>query len=160
MDFSFAHGTQKRWIMPRRFCRNQAGLIFRPTGLFTFLFSSAAARRSWNRFPTWRGGFCTPGTGGAFKASTDTVPVSSLGTAPEVGPLTSSPPSRGQSSGGALWRAGYIPGDCLTSWVYSTTCVQCLYISCYLSDNKPVLSYLLLCLLPHFDFYCTLLRCY
>ncbi len=31
--------------------------------------------------------------------------------------------------------------------VYSTTLVQYLYISCYLSDNKPVLSYLLLCLL-------------
>jgi hypothetical protein len=48
--------------------------------------------------------------------------VSSTGTAPEVGPLTSSPPSQGQSSGGALWRAGYTPGDHLTSWVYSTTC--------------------------------------
>jgi hypothetical protein len=23
-----------------------------------------------------------------------------------------------------LWRAGYTPGDRLTSWVYSTTCVQ------------------------------------
>jgi hypothetical protein len=39
-------------------------------------------------------------------------------------------------------------GDRQTSWVYSTTCVQYLYISRYLSDNKPVLSYLLLCLLP------------
>jgi hypothetical protein len=27
-----------------------------------------------------------------------------------------------------VWRAGYIPGDRLTSWVYSTTCVQYLYI--------------------------------
>jgi hypothetical protein len=54
------------------------------------------------------------------------VPVSSTGTAPEVGRLTSSPPSRGQSSGGALWRAGYTRGDRLTDrltcWVYSTTC--------------------------------------
>ncbi len=33
--------------------------------------------------------------------------------------------------------------------VYSTTLVQYLYISCFLSDNKPVLSYLLLRLLPH-----------
>jgi hypothetical protein len=32
--------------------------------------------------------------------------------------------------------------------VYSTTLVQYLYISCYLSDNKPVLSYLLSRLLP------------
>jgi hypothetical protein len=35
--------------------------------------------------------------------------------------------------------------------VYSTTLVQYLYISCYLSDNKPVLSYLLSRLLPHND---------
>ncbi len=33
--------------------------------------------------------------------------------------------------------------------VYSTTIVQSLYISCYLSDNKPVLSYLSSRLLPH-----------
>jgi hypothetical protein len=32
--------------------------------------------------------------------------------------------------------------------LYSITLVQYLYISCYLSDNKPVLSYLLWCLLP------------
>ncbi len=32
--------------------------------------------------------------------------------------------------------------------VYSITLVQYLYISCYLSDNKPVLSYLLSHLLP------------
>jgi hypothetical protein len=57
-----------------------------------------------------------PGTGGAFTASTDAVPVSSTGTTQEVRPLTSSPPSRGQSSGGALWRAGYTPADRLTSW--------------------------------------------
>ncbi len=137
-------------LAPRRSCRNQAGLVFRPAGLFTFLFSGTATRRSRNRFPTRQGGFCTPGTGGAFTPSKDLVHVSSTGTAPEVGPLTSSPPSRGQSSGGALWRAGYIPGDRLTSWVYSTTCIQYLYVSCYLSDNKLVLSYLLLCLLPHY----------
>ncbi len=35
----------------------------------------------------------------------------------------------------SLQRAGYIPGNCLTSWVYSTTCVQYLYKSCYLSDQ-------------------------
>ncbi len=49
-----------------------------------------------------------------------------------------------------MWRAGYIPGDRLTSWVCSTNCAQYLYISCYLSDIKPVVSYLSLCLLPHF----------
>jgi hypothetical protein len=59
-------------------------------------------RRSRNCFPTQRGGFCTLGTGGAFTESTDEVPVRSAGTTQEVGPLTSSPPSRGQSSGGAL----------------------------------------------------------
>jgi hypothetical protein len=49
---------------------NQAGLVFRPAGLFTFPFFSATTRRSPNRFSTQRGGFCTPGTGGAFTAST------------------------------------------------------------------------------------------
>ncbi len=93
-----------------------------------------------------------PGTGGTF---TDAVPVPSTDTAQEARPLTSSPSSRGRSSGGALWRrAGYTPGDRRTSWVYSSTCVQYLYISCYLSDNKPVLSYLLVRLLPH-GYVCT-----
>ncbi len=63
-----------------------------------------------------------------------------------------------------LWRAGYAPADRQTSWgvlppywpstqlgVYSTTLVQSLYISCYLSDNKPVLSYLFSRLLPQCD---------
>jgi hypothetical protein len=95
--------------------------------------------------------FCTPGTGGAITGATDAVPVPSSGTTTEVGPLTSSPPSRGQSSGGALWTPVYTPTDRLTSWVYFTTFVQYLYISCYLSDNKPVLSYLLLRLLPQWS---------
>jgi hypothetical protein len=55
-------------------------------------------------------------TGGAIPGSTDTVPVPSTGTATEVGPLTSSPSSRGQSMGEALWRAGYTPADRPTSW--------------------------------------------
>jgi hypothetical protein len=37
-----------------------------------------------------------PGTGGTFAASTNMVPVLSVGTAQEVGPLTSSPSSQGQ----------------------------------------------------------------
>ncbi len=65
-----------------------------------------------------------------------------------------------------LWRAGYAPADRQTSWgvlhphwpstqlgVYSTTLVQSLYISCYLSDNKPVLSYLLSRLLPQDNYF-------
>ncbi len=39
--------------------------------------------------------------------------------------------------------------DGQNSWVYSSTLVQSLYISCYVFSNKLVLSYLLLCLLPH-----------
>jgi hypothetical protein len=39
--------------------------------------------------------------------------------------------------------------------VYSTTLVQYLHISCYLSDNKPVLSYLLSRLLPQDCFFKT-----
>jgi hypothetical protein len=66
------------------------GLVFRPTGFFTFFFPGAATKRSWNRFPTRREGFCTPGTGCAFTASTDVVPIPSLGIAQEVRPLTSS----------------------------------------------------------------------
>jgi hypothetical protein len=96
--------------------------------------------------------FCTPGTGSAFTASTNAVPILSSGTAQEVGPLTSSPPSRGQSSGGALWRAVYAPGDGQTSLAYSSKSVQCLYINHLLSVNKLVLLYLLLRLLPQFRF--------
>jgi hypothetical protein len=106
---------QTAGFAPRRSCRNQAGLVFRPTGFFTFS-SGAATRQSLNRFPTRRGGFCTPGSSGAI---TYAVPVPSTGTATEVGPLTS-PPSRGQSSGGALWTPAYIPGDHPASWMYST----------------------------------------
>jgi len=122
-----ASPRQTAGLTPRQSDRNQAGLVFRPAGLFTFIFIGAATRRSWNRFPTRRGGFCTPGTGGAFTASTDAVSVPSTDTAQEVGPLTSSPPSRGQSSGGALWRAGYTPADRQPSWgctpppLYSTS---------------------------------------
>ncbi len=46
---------------------------------------------------------------------------------------------------------GHLPTSLLTVLpvgMYSTTLVQYLYISGYLPDNKPVLSYLLLCLLP------------
>jgi hypothetical protein len=96
-------------------------------------------------YPTRR--FCMPGTGGAF---TDTVLVPSTGTAPEVGPLTSSPPSQGQSSGGALCRAVYTPGDGQTSPAYSRHSVQYLYINKLTSANKPVLSYLL-CFLPQYN---------
>jgi hypothetical protein len=121
------------------------------TRWFLHLPSGAATRRSRNRFPTQRGGFCMPGTGGA----TDAVPVPSTGTATKVGPLTSSPPGRGQSSGGFLWTPAYTPGDGQTSWVYSTIPVLHLYISCYVPTvNKPVLSYLLLCLLLHYHPFC------
>ncbi len=119
-------------------------LVFRPDGFFTFSFFGTAKRRSWNRFRTRRGGFCTPRISGAFTASTNAVPVPSVGTAQEIGLLTSSPPSRGQSSGGALWRAVYAPGDDQTSPAYFSQSAQCLYINHLLSVNKLVLSYLLL----------------
>jgi hypothetical protein len=48
----------------------------------------------------------------------------------------------------SLWTPVYTPGDVQTSWVYSSNPVLHLYISCYLTVNKPVLSYTLLCLLP------------
>jgi hypothetical protein len=59
-----------------------------------------------------------------------------------------SPPGRGQSSGGALWTPAYTPGFSKTSWVYCNNPVLHLYISCYVTVNKPVRSYLLLRLLP------------
>jgi hypothetical protein len=90
-----------------------------------------------------------PGTGGAFTAFTETVPLPSTGTAQEVRSLTSSPSSRGRSLGGALWSAAYAPGDSQTSPECSSKPVQYLYISCYVITNNLVLSYLLLRLLPH-----------
>ncbi len=42
----------------------------------------------------------------------------------------------------------YTPGTSQTSLVYSSNPVLHLFISCYVTVNKPVLSYLLLCLLP------------
>jgi hypothetical protein len=110
--------------------------------------SGAATIRSQNHFPTRRGGFCTPGTGGAITGAIDAVPVLSTGTVTEVGPLTSSPPGRGQSSGGALWTPAYTSGDGQTSRVFSNYPVLHLYISFYVTVNKPVLSCLLLHLLP------------
>jgi hypothetical protein len=75
-----ASPRQAAGFPPRRPCRHQAGLVFRPAGFYTFL-PGAATRRSRNRFPTRRGGFCTPGTGGAFTGATVAVPVPSTGTA-------------------------------------------------------------------------------
>jgi hypothetical protein len=74
-----------------------------------------------------------PRTGGAVTGATDAVPVLSTSTAKEVRPLTYSPSSRGQSSGGALWTPAYIPSwrsdqsDVLQQ--HWTVLVQCLYIS-------------------------------
>ncbi len=90
-----------------------------------------------------------PRTSGTITGATDAVLVPSTGTATEVGPLTSSPPGQGQSLGGALWTPAYTPGDGQTSWMYSNNPVLHLYTSCYVTLNKPVLSYLLLRLLPH-----------
>ncbi len=104
-------------------CRNQAGLIFRHADFFTFLFG-ATPRRSRNRFPTRRGGFCMPGTGGAFTVSTETIPVPSTGTATEIRPLTSSPCSRGQSSGGSPVET------CLHHWL-TVKPVGCTPVSLY-----------------------------
>jgi hypothetical protein len=74
-----------------------------------------------------------PWTGTALTTSTDAVPVPSTGTAQEVGPLTSSHPSRGQSLGGTLWRAAYAPGDGQTSPAYSSQPVQCLHFKIHVT---------------------------
>jgi hypothetical protein len=74
-----------------------------------------------------------PGTGSAFTAP---QPIPTAGTTQEVGPLTSSPPSRFESSGGALWRALNTPGDGQPSPAYSSHSVQCLYTNHLLSVNN------------------------
>jgi hypothetical protein len=95
-------------------------------------------------YPAMR--FCKPGTVGAFTASTDAVPVLSTGTAKEVGPLFSSP-SRPEFGGSPL-ESCLCPCDGQTSPEYPSNPVQYLYISCFVTANKPVLLYLLLRLLP------------
>jgi hypothetical protein len=47
-----------------------------------------------------------------------------------------------------VWTPAYTPGDGQTSRLYSNNPVLHLYISCYVTVNKPVLSYLSLRLLP------------
>jgi hypothetical protein len=87
-----------------------AGLIFRPAGFFSFLFSGAAKRRSRSRFSGRGPVFCMLWTGGAIPVSTAAVSALSAVTALEIGPLTSPPAGRRQRLGGALWRPGYTPG--------------------------------------------------
>ncbi len=52
-----------------------------------------------------------------------------------------------------MWKASYAPGDGQTSRAYPFNPVQYLDVSCYVTANKQVLSYLLLRLLPQFEFY-------
>ncbi len=60
-----------------------------------------------------------------------------------------------RSSEGALWTPAYTPGwrsdQSGVLQQHWTVHVQCLYISCYVTVNKPVLSYLLGKLLPPFS---------
>jgi hypothetical protein len=102
-----------------------------------------------------------PRTGCAITGATDAVPVPSTGTATEAGPLTSSPPGQGQSSGGALWTPAYTPGDSQTSWVYSSNPVLHLYRSCYVTVKKPkiplvVLASTVVAPIRLYPLYCTL----
>jgi hypothetical protein len=78
-----------------------------------------------------------PGTGGAFTASTAVTTM-------EVGPLTSSPSSRGQRWGGALWRPVlarrmYLCTTAASGHAY-VQCTVLRYLSCLLYRNKLVLS--------------------
>jgi hypothetical protein len=126
-----------------RIRRGQMGDVSTSVGRYAFS-NGAAAKRSWNRFPTQRGGFCPPGTGGDINVSTaaesaapaDTaaksaaVSATPVDTASEDGPLTSSPPSRGQSSGGALWR----PVSCCC------IAVQQRHDICYVQYTVPAIK--------------------
>ncbi len=90
-----------------------------------------------------------PGTGGAINVSTaaesaaptdtDAVSATPADTASEDGPLTSSLPSRGQSSGGALWRPVLLASVCTCVHAVNTH-VRTLYINAYVILNKLVLS--------------------
>jgi hypothetical protein len=72
---------------PRRSRHHQAGLVFRPAGFFTFVFSGAAKRQSRNCFSGHRPVFFRPWTGGTIPVSTAMVPAPSVVTATEIGPL-------------------------------------------------------------------------
>jgi hypothetical protein len=144
-----ASPQQTAGLAPRRSWCNQAGLVFRPSGLFTFSFIGAATRRSQNRYPTWQEVFARPGPAAPSQVP-QTRYLSRQQALPQrfdLWPLLLT--SWGQSSGGALWTPAYSSGNGQTSWVYSSNPALHMYISCYVTVNKPVLSYLLLCLLPH-----------
>jgi hypothetical protein len=104
-------------------------------------------------FRSWTS-FCTPWTGSAISASTAAVPIPSAVTATEVGSLTSPPAGRRQSSGVALLKPVLPASACNAVHVGTaplvSTPVHTPYINAYLFWNKPVLSYLLLCLLPQY----------
>ncbi len=84
--------------------------------------------------------------------STGTRTVSGAVSASKIGPLTSPPASRRQSSDRARWRRAIHPWLTVkpVGLVPKHPCTQCtvLYISCYVLSNTVVLLYLLLCLLP------------
>jgi hypothetical protein len=139
----------RRGRVPKRLRRGQVGNVCTPLGLYTFS-NVGAMKRSRNRFPTQRGGFCTPRTGSTITVSTaavsaapaDTaaksaaVSATPTDTASEDGPLRSSPPSRGQSSRGALWRAvschciavqqrnGYCYVQCTVPAIKAALCIE------------------------------------
>ncbi len=81
-----------------------------------------------NRFPTRRGGFCTPRNRRRHHRVPRSGTRPSTGTATEVRPLTSSPSSLGQSSGAALWRACN-----LTAFIHSSTGPLVQWSTCLLS---------------------------
>ncbi len=139
---------------PRRSLCHKAGLVFRPAGFFSFLFSGAAKQwsgepffRSWTgflhaldrqRYPSLHSNStCTVSGHRHIDLTSD---LSSCWLTPELG--------------GALWRPDYSRGRRPNQLEYSSTLVhsvQSLYISCYVFSNKLVLSYLLLHLLPQYD---------
>ncbi len=109
----------------------------------------AASRWSRNRFPTRRGGFCSPGTG-AITGATDKVPDPSMGTTTELDLWPLLLPAEARAWGEPC---GHLPTplfDSQTSRVYSNNPVQYLYLSCYVTVNKPVLSCLSLRFLPQY----------
>ncbi len=100
--------------------------------------------------PTLQRGFSMPRSGSSFAASTKAVLAVLAETAYEDRPLTLStllprPVLGGEPCGGCLQPAPLVHGQTrMASTLYSSAivyCVQSLYISRYVYNNKPVLSY-------------------
>ncbi len=130
------NATADHWVRARRSCRNQAGLIFRRAGIYTF-FPGTASKRSGTVFLPGEEVFAHLGPQQRLHSlhRRCTRPINGHRQRGWTSDLFSFQPR--PELGGALWRAAS-PGDSQTSPAYHSNPVQ------YVIANKPVQSYLLL----------------